>query len=353
MAALALMGSLGSLGVVGGSAAAVAVNTLYVSTTGSDAPNTCSTPATPCATINYAISVAVAGETIKVASGTYLQTVAVTKPIRLIGAGPTRSIINGTGIDPFPLYGVVYVGPTGGASSVSGFGITGAAEYAETGGEPEVVALADSNPSDSVVITHDIISLGVDPGSSTDFPIGIDSFNNTATTTISHNTVSGTFQGALLEDNGPVSFDHNKVKSLIANTVGVTPDVTTFVAEGLFFLSDLGTSLTGQNASNNTFSSYGGYGIIMEAGYNNGNCSITPCNGSIAGAILHNRLALQASSPAVGIDLQSRFNGNNLTATVSNNHGFVTSPDQGVVQQASNGATISVIGNGNRIRVKP
>ncbi len=365
MAAIALMGS---LGYVSGSAGAVVGNTVYVSTTGTDAPNTCSTPSTACATINYAISVAVPGDSVSVAAGSYHQTVDVNKAVRVVGSGAGRTTIDGSGLDPVPLYGVVYVGPTGGASSVSGFTITNAADFAETGGEPEVVALADSNPSDSVVISSNIISLGSDPTSGTDFPIGIDTFNNAATTTIFHNNISGTFQGALLEDNGPVAFTHNRVVGLISNTYtdtsGVTPNVETYPGEGLFFLSDESGSLTGQNATNNNFADYAGYGIIMEAGYNSGNCTATPCNGSIAGTISHNHLALGGASetttgppatskPAVGIELKAEFNGNNLTVDMSNNRGFVHSPSLATLQQATNGATTTVTGSGNRIRVRP
>jgi hypothetical protein len=349
MAVMAAGAMIGSLAMVGGTAGA-SVNTLYVSMTGSDT-NSCTTPATACATINHALGVAVAGDTVKVGAGTYDQTVAITKPVRLEGAGATHTTINGAGIDPGgTLYGVVYVGTTGGAVSVSGFTITNPFPDAYTGGEPEVVALADQNAADSVVITQDLISEGAaDSSAGTDFPIGIDTFLNAATTTITHNKISGTFQGALLEDNGPVSFSHNKVQHLIANTDGAT----VYPAEGIFFLSDTGGSLTGQDASRNTFSHYAGFGLIMEAGYNNGNCSSTPCNGSIAGTLSRNHLALGGASGAVGIDLQSQFNGNNLTATVSNNHGYVTSPSQGIDQAATNGATITVTGSGNSIVVHP
>jgi hypothetical protein len=245
---------------------------------------------------------------------------------------------------------VVYVGTTGGAVEVSGFTITNPFPDAYTGGEPEAVALADTNPGDSVVITHNVITEGAsDVTADTDFPIGIDTFKNAATTMISHNTISGTFQGALLEDNGPVSFANNKIKNLIA----VTSDAVTYAPEGLFFLSDLSGSITGQNATHNQFSHYAGYGIIMEAGYSNGNCTDTPCNGSMAGTLANNRLALGGASGAVGIDLQSEFNGNDLTVSLTDNHGFVTAPSQAIVQQATEGATISVTQTGDHIAVHP
>jgi len=342
---------IGIVGVTSGSASALPPNTLYVSTTGTDTPSCGATPSTACATVNAAIGNAVAGDTVKVEAGHYNQTVTIDKAIRLLGAGAGRTTLDGTGIDSSgPNYGVVYVGTTGGAVEVSGFTITNPFPDSYTGGEPEVVALADTNTADSVVITHNVISEGSsDVAADTDFPIGIDTFQNAATTTISHNTVTGTFQGALLEDNGPASFANNKIKNLIA----VTSDAVTYPPEGLFFLSDLSGSITGQDASHNRFSHYAGYGIIMEAGYDNGNCTDTPCNGSIAGTLANNRLALGGASGAIGIDLQSEFNGNDLTVNLTDNHGYVTDPSQAIVQQATEGATISVTQTGNHIAVHP
>jgi len=346
----------GTLGVVSGPANASTGTFLRVSKTGSDVGNCISKP---CATINYALSQAQAGATIKVSAGTYNQTVAISKPIHLLGMGAKRTILNGAGLDPGgSFYGVVYVGTTGGAVVVSGFTITNPFPYAYTGGEPEAVALIDQNSSDSVVITKNVISEGSsDPTAGTDFPIAIDTFKNAATTTISHNTITGTFQGALLEDNGPASVSYNKITNLISGTDTSTTPPTVYPGEGVFFLSDLSGSITGQQASHNRLSGYGGWGIIFEAGYNNGNCTATPCNGSIAGAVSHNQFALKgATSEGKGtsaIDMKADFAGNNLTASVTSNRGYVTSPSQAFTSVTGSGATSSVSQSGNNIKVKP
>jgi hypothetical protein len=334
--------------------AAAAVNTLYVSKTSSGDIGTCSTPATACTTIDYALSKAVPGDTIKVAAGDYNQTVAITIPVRLVGAGASRTTLDGSGIDSSgTTYGVVYVGTTGGAVSVSGFTITNPYPDSYTGGEPEIVALADTNASDSVVITNNVLTEGTaDTNAGVDYPIGIDTFKNAATTTISHNTISGTFQGALLEDNGPVSFANNQVKSLIANTDDSTDPPTVYPPDGLFFLSDLSGSLTGQNATHNKFSHFAGFGIAEDAGYSNGNCTDNPCNGSLSGTISHNHFALGGASGAAAISLDSQFVGNNLTAAVNNNGGYVTSPSQAIDVEADGGTT-DVTQNGNHIAVHP
>jgi len=62
----------------------------YVATTGVDT-GTCAASASPCATITYAQTQAVAGETIHVAAGTYPELVIVTKPLVFEGANAGKS----------------------------------------------------------------------------------------------------------------------------------------------------------------------------------------------------------------------------------------------------------------------
>ncbi len=321
----------------------------YVSPSGSDV-GSCPKTA-PCKTINYAITQAPSGGTVLVEPGTYHQTVAITKPVSVLGSGADKTTIDGAGIDPSAssVYGVVYVGPAGGSVTVSKFTITNPYPFSYTGGEPEAVALADPNSGDQVTITDNTITEGTaDSGSGTDFPIGIDTFKNYASTTITDNAISGFFQGALLEDNGPATVSDNSFRQLIANSSGGT----TYPAEGLFFLSDLAGSITGQNATDNSFTDYAGYGIAASAGYNNGNCSTTPCNGSLSGALTSNSFDLQGASGAAAISLSSQFSGNNLTMDLRDNRGAVTSPDDSIDVVATNGGTTSISEQSNNIRVR-
>jgi hypothetical protein len=343
-----MFGAVGFVGLTATAAQASGASTEHVTMTGTDAGNCISSP---CATINYAISVAPAGTTIKVAAGMYDQTVDITKPISLKGAGASSTTINGAGLDTTGTdYGVVYVGTTGGLTQIQGFTITNPYPYSYTGGEPEAVALADQNSADSVdVVDNDIVEGTADTNSGTDFPIGIDTFLNSAQTVILDNTISGFFQGALLEDNGPATVQSNIFTDLISNS---TSDPTTvYPAEGVFFLSDEAGSLTGQDAISNTFEDYSGYGVAMDAGYDNGDCSTTPCNGSITGAITSNQFALTGGSPgAAAIALSALNNGNDLTVTVNSDKGYVTSPSIGVSISATGGGDISYSESGTKIK---
>jgi len=327
-------------------------NTRKVSTTGSDTGN-CRT--SPCATINYALSQALPYDTVSVAAGTYHQTVDIEKPVQLIGAGPTKTTLDGTGLDPSlgtdNPYGVVYVGTSHGAVEVHGFKITNPAPYAYTSGEPMVVALRDTLSTDKVTIDGNVLTEGNSDGNaSTDFPIGLDTFVNSAQTIITNNQISGTFQGALLEDNGPVHFKANTLSSLISGTDNSTSPPTVYPAEGAFFLSDLAEAITGQQVVSNTLKSYGGFGLIMEAGYNNGNCSSTPCNGSLYGNFTSNSVTL---SPGVagtyGLIFRAEFAGNVLGAAAKNNHGSVVAPTTPEIVQAQNGASITVVESDNSL----
>jgi parallel beta-helix repeat protein len=72
-------------------------NVLYVAAVGgSNGGNSCQSAAKPCATISFAVSVAAPGAKIKLQAGTYNEQVAITKPVTIIGAGATSSIIKPT-----------------------------------------------------------------------------------------------------------------------------------------------------------------------------------------------------------------------------------------------------------------
>lgn len=137
-----------AIGIIAGSIAVVAPavtagaglffgGTFYVTTTGQDTGR-CTTPATACATINYAISQATPDALIQVAQGVYNQQVDVTKNVTIAGstAGPTviepsSMVVNGT--DPnhsTNVYAIVSVN-MGNDVSMRNLVINGAAAQAQ------------------------------------------------------------------------------------------------------------------------------------------------------------------------------------------------------------------------------
>jgi hypothetical protein len=70
--------------------------TRYVSPFGTDIGD-CSSPATPCVTVQYAVGQAVAGDTISLAAGAYVEQVAISKSLTVIGAGRDESVISAPG----------------------------------------------------------------------------------------------------------------------------------------------------------------------------------------------------------------------------------------------------------------
>ena len=76
---------------------AAASTTWYVNgVTGNDT-NACTSPTTACKTIGHAISLAASGDSIKVASATYTEHLAIFSSVKIFGSGPT-TIIDGGGV---------------------------------------------------------------------------------------------------------------------------------------------------------------------------------------------------------------------------------------------------------------
>ncbi len=70
--------------------------TRYVATTGSNVANDCSLPGSPCQTITYTISQALAGETIQIAAGIYNENCVANKALIFAGAGIGSTFITGS-----------------------------------------------------------------------------------------------------------------------------------------------------------------------------------------------------------------------------------------------------------------
>lgn len=327
----------------------IGTTTLWVATTGSDL-NPC-TKAAPCATMQFAVDNAPAGSIIKVEAGTYNQTVNITEPLTLAGAGVGKTIIDGSNIDTETMspayYGVISVENNPGAGghiNIHGMTVKDAyitqAEYDDDASPTDVIVYNDNNAGDTVSVSHMSLLAVQDP---TDFAgVGFDTFNDAANISFTSSSVAGTFQGALLEGGGiggHVTVGNDNFNHLIA--CSATACGAVYPAEGLFVLSDQpGTAVDTINS--NKFLSYAGLGIAAAAGYSGGNCSggNGPCTGNVTLTANTNAFALGACSSAsdgcaaIVMDAES---GNELSAQIKGNTGTVHHPDGLIVEQANSG----------------
>jgi hypothetical protein len=78
---------------------ALARSTWYVNGVSGNDSNSCLSTTSPCKTIGHAISLAVAGDTIRIGSATYTENLMVGINLMLIGAGAATTIIDGGGVN--------------------------------------------------------------------------------------------------------------------------------------------------------------------------------------------------------------------------------------------------------------
>jgi hypothetical protein len=330
---------------------AIGTDTVYVSTHGSDA-NPC-TKSQPCATLQFAVDNAPAGSIVHVAAGTYNQTVNITQPVTIAGAGAGKTIIDGSNIDTQAMspsyFGVISVEDNigaGGPINIRGLTVKNAfittAEYDEDSDPSDVIVYNDANAGDTVNVTG--VALGAVQNASEFTGVGLDTFDDAASVTFTNSSVTGVFQGALLEGGGlgghvtvnNVSFNH--LAACAAATV--CGGGTTFPAEGLFVLSDQpGTA--NDTINNNRFVGYAGFGIAADAGYSGGNCTAPngPCTGNVNLIANTNMFTLGACAASDGcaaiyLDAQS---GNELSAHLQGDKGTVHSPDEGIFENPDSG----------------
>ena len=333
-----------------GRAPAVGTTTVYVSTTGSDS-NPC-TFTQPCATIQYAVDNAPAGAIVKVAAGLYNQSVHINKPITLSGAGASSTTIDGSNIDTGAngYYGVVAINNTSGTAglvAVKGFTIDNAfvtQNESNSSESPVDVFVNDGNSGDTVRISADTLGAVQD---NNDFGgIGLDTLNALSTDYLTANTLTGNFQGALIEGAGGQTYiQANTFTGLVACGCGGG----NYAPEGVFVLSDTAGNATA-TVNGNKFINYAGDGTDAEAGYSGGNCTPPngPCDGNLTLTANNNFYQLGAASGSAAIYLIAN-SGNQLTATLNGDHGTVTHPTNSI-RQVSRGGLLDVTENNDNIK---
>lgn len=327
----------------------------YVAQNGTDA-GTCQS-AHPCATISYAESQTAVAGTIHVAAGNYTgQSANLTQPVHLVGAGEGSTTIDGGNVDYAAngYYGILAVNNDSGVPgtiAISNLTVTDpfitAAESAEDI-SPIDIANMDQQSGDTVKVTD--VAFGPAQDES-DYPgIGYYSLNSQSVNQVENDTASGMFQAYFAEGSGAKSttFANDTASDLVAGNFGGTE----YAAVGLFALADTSDTLS-VTASTDTFSGYGGDGIVGEAGYSLGNCTQNVCTGGVILHASHNVFALtsapKAMQPVAAITVTAGMN-DSLTATLANSSGTVASPDKTVLVSSS-GGTLNVTDSRNAIKV--
>jgi Fibronectin type III domain len=348
-AALVLCGSLTAVGAIVASNAGASGEVLYVATPaqgGSDSGNTCTDEATPCATIGYALTQGVSGDSISVGAGTFDEAQLIpTYPVTIEGAGPTATIVDVTTVNSSCANDVPGIALmlnayceqpiVAGSYGLTGVTLEGLAG-ATSADSPIDVVIADLPAGSSVDFNNDafVTNTTVDPNLSTDFSVGIDAYGSTPTEsptiTVTDDTFTGFFQGVLFEAlPGAATVSGNTFSSLLPS--GIDP---TYPAEGVFLLSDgayMGVSMNGPYVvSGNTFTGYDGYGIAADAGYTGYPGSITDVSISGNTIDLPTDPTLAGGTP-FGVGLLSNANDSDTLTDASITDNDVTTSGPGAI----------------------
>jgi len=298
--------------------AAASATTRYVSASGADTGN-CSS--SPCRTIQYAVNQSGSGDTINVSSGTYAETVSVTKQLTLIGnpnlnnngdthgnLGGGNATLNAAGFDK----GFVISGAGSAGTVLRGFTV-------ENAGQEGIFALQTSNLtiSGNTVINNDAYGPNSPqcPATNADDCGEAIHLQSVTNSTVTSNMVQHNVGGILLTDeNGPTSGNLISYNQVLNNTkdCGIT------LASHFFHLGAPvapGAGGVYQNTVlNNTSNNNGAAGIGVFAG---------PPGGAAWGNTVVGNTARNNGLPGLAVHSHSPFqNVNNnvfLSNTVSNN----------------------------------
>ncbi len=267
--------------------AALAMGTALAARPAHASPYTVCASGCPYFSINDAVAAAAPGATITVGPGTYGPNesgatttdspIHLSKPVTLVGAGIGKSIINDAPANQgTATVGVVQITPgVAGNTTVSGFTIEGAIVN-DQNDDGILMTVSDTRSSDTITVKNNLFysDSTLDPTNQLDQTDSIYVYGNDVSTTsaakvnITSNTFKGVFRAALIEGfSGAFSFTGNDL-SLHGLYDPSVPSQLDYWAEGMLFLSDGGFDIAApQVVSGNTFESYDGMGIGLDAGY--------------------------------------------------------------------------------------
>lgn len=261
-------------------APAAAATVRHVAVTGSDTVpvgNACTSPATPCRTIAWALAVAQPGDTILLGAGTYVERPVITKGVTIEGAGAGQSFIDGNSTEtagaPVVVVNLAVGQPTLTISGVTmrhGYSVFGAGLQLQSG----TVVINDSAITDN----------RAGPGAAGGAGIGVlgRAGGTTQHLTLNRVTIAGntatSANGGAIWSAGPIVINDS---TITGNRAIAGASSSTGIGGGIFLAPYVGTDtptieLHDSTVSGNSATSGGG-------AYIGGGATLTVTGGSIEG----------------------------------------------------------------------
>lgn len=223
--------------------------TRYVATTGNDSYNDCRDNGTPCKTVQHAVDVACAGDTVNVAAGVYTEQVAITKSLTVTGAGASATTIKA----PATLAGdsngnknIVTVSGSGVNVDFSGFNVSGPGPSG-CGSLHYGIFVRDA--ANANIHDNKVSDIRDQPLSGCQNGIGIGAgraaFSTTGTATLTNNVISGYQKGGIVISN---SGSGATINGNTVTGVGATPLIA---QNGIQISSGAAATLNGNTVSGN------------------------------------------------------------------------------------------------------
>jgi hypothetical protein len=261
--------------------ASAGATTRFVSLSGNDAANNCTSSTTPCRHIKYAATQAATGDTVDVGPGTFIEgQILVDKPMTFEGRGAGQTIVNGQSA-AVPGFGGLFLSdtPSVGDITIDGFtltgGIKGGAGNPAVNPEPFLIFVTKMPAGGTLTVSNNdlVTDSTVDPALATDYSVGVYVHGSGADVRVLDNLLKGFFQAVFLEASaGRATVAGNDFNGLLGSDCESPPlpvcDGSGFQFPlGVFILQYDVNNTQLKSIENNTFRNFNGTTLSLNAGF--------------------------------------------------------------------------------------